>query len=81
MEFSAKQIASFINGRVEGDENATVNSFAKIEEGVYILQDKPIYGTFKIGDLSWSKYDYGSNGTVPVMGETADSQYSKRSCH
>ncbi len=33
MEFSAKQIASFINGRVEGDENATVNSFAKIEEG------------------------------------------------
>ena len=33
MEFSAKQIASFINGRVEGNENATVNSFAKIEEG------------------------------------------------
>lgn len=33
MEFSAKQIASFIGGKVEGDENATVNSFAKIEEG------------------------------------------------
>ena len=33
MEFSAKQIAEFINGRVEGDENATVNTFAKIEEG------------------------------------------------
>ena len=32
MEFSAKQIASFIGGKVEGDENATVNSFAKIEE-------------------------------------------------
>lgn len=33
MEFTAKQIADFIQGRVEGDENATVNTFAKIEEG------------------------------------------------
>ena len=34
MEFTAKQIAEFIQGRVEGDENAIVNAFAKIEEGV-----------------------------------------------
>ena len=34
MEFSAKQIAQFIQGRIEGNENATVNTFAKIEEGV-----------------------------------------------
>ena len=33
MEFSAKQIAEFVGGKVEGDELATVNSFAKIEEG------------------------------------------------
>ena len=33
MEFTAKQIADFIGGRVEGNENATVNTFAKIEEG------------------------------------------------
>lgn len=33
MEFSAKQIAELIQGSVEGNENATVNSFAKIEEG------------------------------------------------
>lgn len=33
MEFSAKQIAEFVQGRVEGDEQATVNTFAKIEEG------------------------------------------------
>ena len=33
MEFTAKQIAQFIEGRIEGDENATVNTFAKIEEG------------------------------------------------
>lgn len=33
MEFTAKQIAQFIQGRVEGDENASINTFAKIEEG------------------------------------------------
>ena len=33
MEFTAKQIAELINGRVEGDENAQINDFAKIEEG------------------------------------------------
>ena len=33
MEFTAKQIAELIGGRVEGDENAAVNTFAKIEEG------------------------------------------------
>jgi len=33
MDFTAKQIAAFVEGRVEGDDNATVNSFAKIEEG------------------------------------------------
>ena len=34
MEFTAKQIAEFIQGRVEGNEQATVSTFAKIEEGV-----------------------------------------------
>lgn len=34
MEFTAKQIAEFIQGTVEGNEHATVNTFAKIEEGV-----------------------------------------------
>lgn len=34
MEFTAKQIAQFIGGKVEGDENASVHTFAKIEEGV-----------------------------------------------
>ena len=33
MEFSAKQISQFIQGRIEGDENVTINTFAKIEEG------------------------------------------------
>lgn len=34
MEFSAKQIAEYIQGTIDGDENATVNTFAKIEEGI-----------------------------------------------
>ena len=34
MEFTAKQIASFIQGQIIGDENTAVNTFAKIEEGV-----------------------------------------------
>ncbi len=34
MEFTAKQIASYIQGTIVGDENATVHTFAKIEEGV-----------------------------------------------
>ena len=34
MEFTAKQIAQLIEGRIEGDENAVVKTFAKIEEGV-----------------------------------------------
>lgn len=32
MEFTAQQIAQFVQGRIEGDENAT-NTFSKIEEG------------------------------------------------
>lgn len=33
MEFTAKQIADFIGGKVEGDGSVSVNTFAKIEEG------------------------------------------------
>ena len=33
MEFTAKQIAGLIGGRVEGSEDAAVHTFAKIEEG------------------------------------------------
>ncbi len=34
MEFSAKQIAEYIQGVIVGDENATVHTFSKIEEGI-----------------------------------------------
>ncbi len=34
MEFSAKQIATLIQGEIIGDEHAVVHTFAKIEEGI-----------------------------------------------
>lgn len=34
MEFTAKQIAELIQGKVEGDENTAIHTFAKIEEGI-----------------------------------------------
>lgn len=34
MEFTARQISEYIGGKVEGNENATVHTFAKIQEGV-----------------------------------------------
>ena len=33
MEFTAKQIAEFVGGRIEGNENAVIHTFSKIEEG------------------------------------------------
>ena len=33
MEFSAQQIADFLNGEVIGDKDIKVNNFSKIEEG------------------------------------------------
>ncbi|MEG1580550.1 MAG: UDP-3-O-(3-hydroxymyristoyl)glucosamine N-acyltransferase [Bacteroidaceae bacterium] len=34
MEFTAKQIAEYLNGTIEGDEQITIHTFSKIEEGV-----------------------------------------------
>lgn len=33
MELTAKQIAEFVGGRIEGNENAAIHTFSKIEEG------------------------------------------------
>lgn len=33
MVFTAKQIAEYVQGRIEGDDNTSVSSFAKIEKG------------------------------------------------
>ena len=49
MQFTAKQIADFIGGRVEGNEQATVNTFAKIEEaseGAITFLSNPKYTSY-----------------------------------
>ena len=49
MQFTAKQIADFIGGRVEGNEQATINTFAKIEEaneGAITFLSNPKYTSY-----------------------------------
>ena len=48
MEFSAKQIAEYIQGIIVGDENATVHTFAKIEEGDLAAREKYIEGNLRL---------------------------------
>lgn len=60
MEFTAKQIASFIGGKVEGDENATVHTFAKIEEG------KPGAISF-LSNPKYTHYIYNTKSTIVLV--------------
>lgn len=49
MEFTAKQIADYLHGTVEGNENAAVHTFAKIEEtkeGAITFLANPTYEHF-----------------------------------
>lgn len=65
MEFTAKQIAQFIQGRVEGDENATVNTFAKIEEG------KPGAISF-LANPKYTHYLYQTDSTIVLVDESIE---------
>jgi len=62
MEFTAKKIAEFVQGRVVGDENATVNSFAKIEEG------KPGAISFLSND-KYTQHIYTTDASVVLVDE------------
>ena len=65
MEFTAKQIAQFIQGTVEGDENATVNTFAKIEEGVS--------GAISfLANIKYTHYIYDTKSSVVLVDETLE---------
>ena len=60
MVFTAEQIASMLNGKIEGDKDAKVSSFGKIEEG-------------KAGDISflanmqYEKYLYETKASVVLV--------------
>lgn len=62
MQFTAKQIADFIGGRVEGNDNAVVKTFAKIEEG------KEGAITF-LSNPKYTQYVYETKATIVLINE------------
>ena len=60
MEFTAKQIAQFIQGTVVGDENATIHTFAKIEEGT------PGAISF-LSSAKYTHYIYDTKSTIVLV--------------
>lgn len=62
MEFTAKQIADFIQGKIEGNENATVNTFAKIEEG------KPGALSF-LSNPKYTHYLYDTQSSIVLVND------------
>lgn len=62
MEFTAKQISELIQGRVEGNEDAKVSDFAKIEEG------KPGAISF-LANPKYNHYIYETKSSVVLVNE------------
>ena len=65
MEFTAKQIAELIQGRVEGDENTAVSTFAKIDEGV------PGAISF-LSNPKYTHYIYDTKSSVVLINEDVE---------
>ena len=65
MEFTAKQIADMIGGRVEGNENAAINTFAKIEEG------KPGAISF-LSNPKYTHFIYDTQSSVVLINEDVE---------
>ena len=68
MEFSAKQIAAFIQGEVIGDENATVHTFAKIEEGI------PGANSF-LSNPKYTPYIYESQSSIILVNKDFEPEH------
>ncbi len=60
MKFTAKEIAKYLNGDVEGDPGVIVNSVAKIEEG----QEGAL--SF-LSNMSYEKYIYTTGSSVVIV--------------
>ena len=72
MEFSAKQIAEYIQGIIVGDENATVHTFAKIEEGV------PGAISF-LSNPKYTHYIYDTQSTIVLVNKRFRSRARSKS--
>ena len=60
MEFSAKEIAGILQGKIEGNESVKVNDFSKIEEG------KPGTLTF-LANLKYTHYIYETQASIALV--------------
>ncbi len=60
MEFSAQQIAALVNGKIEGNPEATVNYVSKIEEG------KPGTITF-LANPKYTQYIYATKASIVLI--------------
>lgn len=60
MEFTAKIISDFLGGHIEGNENAVVNAFSKIEEG------KPASISF-LSNRKYTHYLYTTEATIVLV--------------
>ena len=65
MEFTAKQIAEFVQGRVEGDENTAIHTFAKIEEGT------PGSISF-LSNPKYTHYIYDTQSSIVLINEDVE---------
>ncbi len=69
MEFTAKQIAGLIGGRIEGDENAVIHTFAKIEEGTE--------GAISfLSNPKYTHYLYETKSTIVLINEDVELEQS-----
>ena len=68
MEFTAKQIADFIGGRVEGNEQTTVHTFAKIEEG------KEGAITF-LSNPKYTQYIYDTKASIVLVNDDLELEH------
>ena len=65
MEFTAQQIADFVGGRVEGDAQAKVHTFSKIEEG------KEGAITF-LSNPKYTHYIYDTKASIVLINEDVE---------
>lgn len=68
ISFSAQQIASFLNGSVDGDPNVEVNNFSKIEEG------KPGSLSF-LANPKYTHYIYTTKASVVLVNSDFEAEH------
>ena len=72
MELSAKNIAKYLNGEVEGNQDVVVNDVSKIEEG------KPGSLTF-LANPKYAKYIYSTAASIVIVNKDFEAEQAVKS--